>query len=304
MEPQYHKNVNVSKHPILLHKITILRDLTTSSNTFRNVLKELTYHLGYEASSTLSTIHYSQLQPTLETHSDALEREGTSTTAAATTTGTTDNNNNNTTSLNGCTYDYHKLKERVALIPILRSGLGMIDSMMELIPNAEVHHIGMYHKTTTDTHYYNTDGINTNDNNINTMPVLYYNRLPKHCNVDIAYILDPCIATASTMISIISILKKWGKTNTNTTRTPLQIHVICVIASKIGIQTLMEQHPDIYMTIGVIDPYITTDGRLIPGIGDAGDRLFGISSSQSSVSSSSSKRKRVMTEHEENEEQS
>ena len=138
------------------------------------------------------------------------------------------------------------LKERVALVPILRSGLGMIDSMMELLPNAGVHHIGMYRK--------------------GTMPVQYYNRLPKKCESDVAFILDPIIATSSTVMSVISILKKWGVP---------KIHVISVVGSESGVKTISETHPDVQITVGTIDTELSEDGVLIPGIGDAGDRLFG-----------------------------
>jgi len=131
-------------------------------------------------------------------------------------------------------------------VPILRSGLGMTDPMLELLPNAGVHHIGMYRK--------------------GTMPVQYYNRLPKKCESDVAYILDPIIATANTVMSVIGILKKWGVET---------IHVVCVIASEEGVKNITTTHPDVFMTCGTIDKELSSDGLLVPGLGDAGDRLFG-----------------------------
>jgi len=138
------------------------------------------------------------------------------------------------------------LSDKVALMPILRSGLGMVDSMLELLPNAGVHHIGMYRK--------------------GMMPVQYYNRLPKKCDSDVAYVLDPVIATANTVISVVGILKKWGVK---------KICIVSVIASKSGIEKIAATFPDVQITLGTIDTGLTEDGQLLPGVGDAGDRLFG-----------------------------
>lgn len=121
----------------------------------------------------------------------------------------------------------------------------MVDAMLELVPGAGVHHIGMYKQ--------------------NGIPVQYYNRLPKKCTSDVAYILDPMIATAQTVRSLISILKKWGVP---------QIHVITVVASREGLQGLVEDHPDVNFTVGEVDEKTTPEGELVPGLGDAGDRLY------------------------------
>lgn len=162
---EYGERVHISKHPIVAHKTSILRSSTTIPSVFRAALKELTYHLGYEATSTLTlkSIQLSVPVPTASGGIDHIECRG------------------------------EKIKEHVALIPILRSGLGMVDAMLELLPNAEVHHIGMY-KAPGQNH-----------------PVQYYNRLPKKCKVDVAYVLDPCIATSSTIMNVIAILKKVRK---------------------------------------------------------------------------------------------
>ena len=158
---EYGDSVHVSVHPIIAHKITILRSSTTHCGTFRAVLKELTYHLGYEATTKLTTKPVDISVP-----------------------------------INGVVDDVHvdwqgsKLVERVALIPIMRSGLGMVDSMLELLPNAQVHHIGMYKAHGQD------------------RPVQYYNRLPRKCQSDVAFVLDAVIVSSSTTISVVSILKK------------------------------------------------------------------------------------------------
>lgn len=151
-------NVHVSVHPIIAHKITILRSSTTHCGIFRAVLKELTYHLGYEATTTLTTKAVDISVPYgKHDHRD---------------------------------YVGNKLVERVALIPIMRSGLGMVDSMLELLPNAHVHHVGMYKAHGQD------------------LPVQYYNRLPRQCDSDVAYVMDAVIATSSTIMSVVNILKK------------------------------------------------------------------------------------------------
>jgi uracil phosphoribosyltransferase len=155
---EFGPNVHISSHPVLSHKITQLRSSATLPSTFRAVLREVTYHLGYEATKGLTTKPV-EITVTVPKKKDKhVSCEGS------------------------------KLVERVAMIPILRSGLGMTDSMLELLPNSAVHHIGMYR---TDQH-----------------PVQYYNRLPQKCEVDVAYVLDPLIATAATVMSLVKILKK------------------------------------------------------------------------------------------------
>lgn len=157
------ENVHISNHPVLSHKITIMRSSTTEPGTFRAALREVTYHLGYEATSRLTTQSVKISIPVPRKDAvggmDHLEHKG------------------------------FKLKERIALIPKIRSGLGMVDSMLELLPNAAIHHIGMY----------KVDGQH---------PVQYFNRLPRKCEADVAYILDPVISTSSTIVSLVSILKK------------------------------------------------------------------------------------------------
>ena len=126
----YGPNVHISKHPILAHKLSILRSSSTSPSSFRSVLREITFHLGYEATSTLSTRDIPITVPSSSNTDEHIESTG------------------------------QKLSQKVALIPILRSGLGMVDSMLELVDNATVHHIGMYRSKSL-------------------MPIQYYNRLPK-----------------------------------------------------------------------------------------------------------------------------
>lgn len=207
-------NVTIPKHPILMHKISLLRSSSTNPASFRQVLREITYHLGYEA--TLNDLNIKTKKLTVPVGNDHITCEG------------------------------KVLTDKIALVPILRSGLGMVDSMLELLPNAGIHHIGMYKQ--------------------NQMPVQYYNRLPRKCDSDVAYILDPCLATSQTMCVVVAILKKWGVE---------KIHVISVVASKSGLEKLVETHPDIKVTVGQVDKDLNENGVIIPGLGDAGDRLFG-----------------------------
>ena len=157
---EFGPNVFLSTHPVLSHKICILRSSTTDPGTFRNVLRQVTYHLGYEATKTMTTrpvpLSVSIGKEDPSQHQDCIGQ---------------------------------KLVERTALIPILRSGLGMTDGFLELIPKSAVYHIGMYR----------IPGSN---------PVQYFNRLPRQCTSDIAFVLDPVIASASTIMAVVAILKK------------------------------------------------------------------------------------------------
>ena len=148
-------NIHVSTHPVISHKISILRSSSTIPSAFRSTLREITFHLGYEATMGLKTKPVALSIPVGRDH---IEHTG------------------------------QVLANKVALVPIMRSGLGMVDSMLELLPNAGVHHIGMYRK--------------------DEVVVQYYNRLPRKCEYDVAFVLDPVIATANSAMSIIGILKK------------------------------------------------------------------------------------------------
>mmetsp|Transcript_7 Transcript_7/g.14 ORF Transcript_7/g.14 Transcript_7/m.14 type:complete len:274 (-) Transcript_7:292-1113(-) len=207
--------VFMSSHPILSHKISLLRSSATSPANFRSTLREITFYLGYEATMRSLT---------------------TKPVALTVPMGKGDH----------VDYTGEQLAENVAIVPILRSGLGMVDPMLELLPSAGVHHIGMYKR--------------------GLMPVQYYNRLPKQCDFDVAFILDPVIATACTAISVVGILKKWGVE---------KIHLISAIASREGLDKITSLHPDIDITVGTVDTELTAEGTCLPGLGDAGDRLFG-----------------------------
>jgi len=239
----YGNNVYISNHPVLQHKLSVLRSSATSQDIFRSTLRAVTYHLGYEATSTLKTKQVPisvSMGKQVDTQADCVGS---------------------------------KLDDNVALIPILRSGLGMADGILELLPKAAVHHIGMYHLPGS------------------IAPVQYFNRLPKRCDSDIAYVMDPVIASSATMMAVIAILKKWGVE---------KIHVLSVISSHHGLQTLSEAHPDVSFTVAHVDPTLTKGGLVLPGLGDAGDRLFGTSTVMEEADEDEmllhpSKRKRTMS---------
>jgi len=163
-----HSTIYTSSHPVLLHKITALRSASTDPGSFRSLMKQITQQLGYEATQNLKV------------------RTGLAVTLPQLSLAASSKSENNDNSNIGV-----KLIDKVALVPILRSGLGMTDSFLELLPNSAVHHIGMYRSP-------------GNDNK----PVQYFNKLPRQCSSDVAYVLDPMIGTGSTVLAVISILKK------------------------------------------------------------------------------------------------
>jgi uracil phosphoribosyltransferase len=201
----------VLRHPLVAHKISILRNKDTPPKLFRELISELTLLLLSWASEELNLIRL----PNLECPNGQ--------------------------------YEGFKIKEEVGVFPIMRAGLGMVDSVLKLIPSSRIYHMGLYREKTT------------------LLPVEYYNKLPAKCNVDIGFVLDPVVATAGTAIATVTILKDWGLKN---------IKFICCVGSKDGIQTLMNAHPDITVHVACIDDIVSDSGYIIPGIGDAGNRLF------------------------------
>ncbi|CAM9355970.1 unnamed protein product [Choristocarpus tenellus] len=148
-----------------------------------------------------------------------------------------------------------EIAESVSVVPILRGGLGMSEVFLELLPNAPMYHIGMYR------------------NPGSMIPVQYYNRLPKGHPSDVALVLDPIIASSRTICAVVSIVKKWGAR---------KVKVVTLVASKCGILALTNQHPDVEVHVASIDTLAENGLDLVPGIGDAGDRLYlGLNSEES-----------------------
>ncbi len=204
-------NTIVTNHPLIQHKLAILRDKNTRPTEFRKLVSELGTLLCYEATRDLPLVTKEIETPLMKTEA-------------------------------------RMLAQKVALIPILRAGLGMIDGIWNLIPNACVLHIGLYRDEDT------------------LKPVEYYNKLPNYRTVDHCLILDPMLATGGSAIAVADILKNWGAKS---------IRFVGLIGAPEGIEALHKAHPDIDIHLAAIDEKLNEHGYILPGLGDAGDRQFG-----------------------------
>ena len=204
-------SLHVSSHPAVLHKLAILRSTTTEPKKFREVVRELSWLLGYEA---LADIAVRPVE--IETPLEAMVAG--------------------------------ELADRIGLVPILRAGLGMVDAMLELMPTAQVWHLGLFRDERT------------------LRPVEYYNKLPNSATVDLCLILDPMLATGGSATAAIEVLKRWGA---------VRIKLINLIAAPEGVAAVTEAHPDVEIYCASLDRGLNEKGYIMPGLGDAGDRQFG-----------------------------
>ena len=204
-------NVYESQHPLVKHKLSRLRDIKTEPKKFRELVREIAALLAYEVTADLAT-----MPRELET-------------PLAKMTG-------------------QELKEKIGLVPILRAGLGLVEGFWELMPSAEVWHIGLYRDEHT------------------LRPVEYYNKLPLEPRVSVCLILDPMLATGGSATATADVLKKWGVR---------KIKFVGLIAAPEGIKAMQDQHPDIPIHIAAIDERLNDRAYIVPGLGDAGDRQFG-----------------------------
>jgi uracil phosphoribosyltransferase len=207
-------NLHVSTHPAVLHKLGILRDRETEPKKFREVVRELSWLVGYEALQD-ARVRPIKVATPLET------------------------------------MDGHELADRIGLIPILRAGLGMVDAMLELMPTAEVWHLGLFRDERT------------------LKPVEYYNKLPDAAAVDLCLILDPMLATGGSATAAIEVLKRWGAVH------PVRIKLVNLIAAPEGVEAVARAHPDVSIHCAALDRQLNDKGYIMPGLGDAGDRQFG-----------------------------
>ncbi|MCO6045997.1 uracil phosphoribosyltransferase [Aeoliella sp. ICT_H6.2] len=198
------------QHPLIECHLTALRDATTSPLSFRAHVRRLATLLAYEATQDLS-----------------IEMVPVTTPLTKTTGG--------------------KLAQRIGLIPILRAGLGMVDPVLDLIPTAEVWHLGLYRDEDT------------------AQPVEYYSKLPPDHPVDVALVVDPMLATGGSMLAALETLKKWGVG---------QVKLLSIIASEEGIKHVETEYPDTQIYVCKIDPELNDVKYIVPGLGDAGDRIF------------------------------
>ncbi len=203
--------LHVSHHPAVLHKLALLRDETTEHKKFRELVREISWLVGYEA------LADARLTP-IPVRTPLELTEGA------------------------------RLADRIGLVPILRAGLGMVDAMLELMPTAQVWHLGLFRDERT------------------LRPVEYYNKLPDHSTVDLCLILDPMLATGGSATAAIEVLKDWGAT---------RIKLINLIAAPEGVCAVASAHPDVAIHTASLDRQLNERGYIMPGLGDAGDRQFG-----------------------------
>lgn len=207
------KHIHVSTHPLVQHKLALMRSVATEPKKFREVVREITTLLLYEATLDLATQEVEIQTPLAKTM---------------------------------C----RQLTERIGFVPILRAGVGMVDAALELIPTAQVWHIGLYRDHRT------------------LLPVEYYNKLPTAPTVDVCLVLDPMLATAGSATATVDILKHWGAK---------KIKFVGLIAAPEGVERLHNAHPDVPIHIAAVDSHLNESGYIVPGLGDAGDRQFGTS---------------------------
>jgi uracil phosphoribosyltransferase len=204
-------NVQASQHPLVAHKLTRLRDKRTEPKKFRELIREIAALLAYEATADLAIVPRPLETPLVPM------------------TGV-------------------ELKEKIGLVPILRAGLGMVEGIWELMPTAEVWHIGLYRDEKT------------------LRPVQYYNKLPVEPTVSVCLILDPMLATGGSAVATTDILKRWGVR---------KIKFVGIIGAPEGISVMQKAHPDVPIFLAAVDDHLNEHGYIVPGLGDAGDRQFG-----------------------------
>lgn len=212
MEIKDYPNVTLLNHPLLKHKISILRDEKTPTSEFRQVVKEIAMMEGYEALKDVETKEVLIKTPIEETKQPVVEGK------------------------------------KLCFVPILRAGMGMVDGFTALVPTARVGHIGLYRDEVTHE------------------PHEYYCKLPNNLEEKQIYVLDPMLATGGSAIDAVKLLKHHGAKH---------LHFVCIIAAPEGVKAFCEAYPDIPLTVGALDRQLNENAYICPGLGDAGDRIFG-----------------------------
>lgn len=202
----------IMDHPLIQHKIGVLRREETCTKDFRILISEIAMLMCYEATRDLELEDVEITTPICKTTVKELKGK------------------------------------KLAVIPILRAGLGMVDGMLTMIPAAKVGHIGLYRDPGT------------------LKPVEYYCKLPEDCDSREVFVVDPMLATGGSSIAAIQMLKDKGVKN---------IRFMCIIAAPEGVKAMQEAHPDVELYIGALDEHLNEHGYIVPGLGDAGDRIFG-----------------------------
>ena len=204
--------VYVMDHPLIQHKVGIIRREEVGSKDFRQMISEIAMLMCYESTRNLKLQDVKIKTPICETTVKELAGK------------------------------------KLAVVPILRAGLGMVEGMLAMIPAAKVGHIGLYRDPET------------------LEPVEYYCKLPSDCNEREVYVVDPMLATGGSSVAAIQMLKDKGVKS---------IRLMCIIAAPEGVKKMQEAHPDVDIYIGALDDHLNEHGYIVPGLGDAGDRIFG-----------------------------
>ena len=204
--------VIIMDHPLIQHKIGVIRRIETGTKDFRQTISEIANLICYEATRELKLADVEIETPICKTTVKELAGK------------------------------------KLAVVPILRAGLGMVDGMLQLIPAAKVGHIGLYRDPET------------------LEPVEYYCKLPEDCSQREVFVVDPMLATGGSSSAAIRMLKERGCRN---------IHFMCIIAAPEGVERMKKDHPDVDLYIGAMDERLNEHGYIVPGLGDAGDRIFG-----------------------------
>ena len=204
--------IKIMEHPLIQHKIGIIRRKETSSKEFRELVSEIAMFMAYEATRDLKLTDIEIETPLQKTVVKELAGK------------------------------------KLAVVPILRAGLGMVEGMLAMVPAAKVGHIGLYRDPET------------------LKPVEYYCKLPADCEEREVFVADPMLATSGSAIAAITMLKEKGVNN---------IRFLCLLAAPEGLKALSEAHPDVDIYVGALDECLNEHGYIVPGLGDAGDRIFG-----------------------------
>ena len=205
-------NLTVVEHPLIKHKLTLLRSIETNTDSFRRLVTELSQMLAYEVTRDLPTANVTIKTPLAEIQSPMISGK------------------------------------KQCLVSILRAGNGMLDGMLELLPTARVGHIGLYRDPAT------------------LEPVEYYFKLPEDAAERTVIVVDPMLATGNSAVAAINRLKDHGVTT---------VKLVCLLAAPEGVKCMLENHPDVMITVAALDEKLDDHGYIVPGLGDAGDRIFG-----------------------------
>lgn len=205
-------NLNLISHPLIQHKLTLMRSEDTTTDNFRRLLREISQMLAYEVTRDLPTELVTIRTPLATTESPAISGK------------------------------------KLCLVSIMRAGNGMLDGMLDVLPAARIGHIGLYRDPET------------------LEPVEYYFKVPEDISERLVILVDPMLATGNSAIAALNRLKETGAGT---------IKYVCLLAAPEGVAALSAAHPDVPITTTAIDAYLTDHGYIIPGLGDAGDRLFG-----------------------------